>query len=236
MKKKIEEALKREYASRYGLKDEDWSDIASNGAELVTTEEQIPAFVKGAETMVKRIQQMSDKIRTYEKRDNDPKPVPAPEPKPAANDEIKALLEEIRKERSENQTVIESLKNELSTMRKEKETEDVVRRAKVLYENNKAVLDEKFKNEGADAWERAVEIFEATGSSLTAEQLSEKAVSYFNKAASRIGYDPAKYVPGSGEGNEKDELDTYLAARRKKAEASAQSDKALRESYGLNDE
>ena len=41
MIKKILEALKQKYQSKYGLKDSDWSEIATTGAALITDEEQI---------------------------------------------------------------------------------------------------------------------------------------------------------------------------------------------------
>ena len=50
----------------------------------------------------------------------------------------------------------------------------------------------KYKDEADDAWERAVELNEATGNKMSADELAEKATGYFNKAVSRKGVDTSK--------------------------------------------
>lgn len=50
----------------------------------------------------------------------------------------------------------------------------------------------KYKDEADDAWDRAVEMNEATGNKMTADELAEKATGYFNKAVSRKGVDTSK--------------------------------------------
>lgn len=50
----------------------------------------------------------------------------------------------------------------------------------------------KYKDQAQDAWERAVEMNEATGSKKNADQLFESASGYFTKAVARIGVDTSK--------------------------------------------
>ena len=50
----------------------------------------------------------------------------------------------------------------------------------------------KYKDQAEDAWERAVEMNEATGSKKNADQLFESASGYFTKAVARIGVDTSK--------------------------------------------
>ena len=50
----------------------------------------------------------------------------------------------------------------------------------------------KYKDQAEDAWERAVEMNEATGSKKNADELFESANGYFTKAVARIGVDTSK--------------------------------------------
>lgn len=66
----------------------------------------------------------------------------------------------------------------------------------------------KYQEEANDAWERAVELNEATGSKMTAEQLAEKAKGYFDKAVARKGVDTSKpFKADSTPSEEKGTLD-----------------------------
>lgn len=77
----------------------------------------------------------------------------------------------------------------------------------------------KYKNEADDAWERAVELNEATGSKMTAEQLAEKATGYFNKAVSRKGVDTSKpFVADTKTDDEEGTVD-WSAERKRLQEA-----------------
>ena len=49
-----------------------------------------------------------------------------------------------------------------------------------------------YKDQADEAWERATELNDATGSKMTADELSGKAEGYFNKAVSKLGVDTSK--------------------------------------------
>lgn len=73
----------------------------------------------------------------------------------------------------------------------------------------------KYKEDADEAWERAVEINELTGNKMTAEELTAKATSYFNKAVSKKGVDinkPFVADPPAGE----DEGTTDWSAERQR--------------------
>lgn len=73
----------------------------------------------------------------------------------------------------------------------------------------------KYKDEADDAWERAVELNEATGNKMTAEELAAKATTYFNKAVSRKGVDTSKPFVADKTGDE-DEGTTDWGAEKKR--------------------
>ena len=50
----------------------------------------------------------------------------------------------------------------------------------------------KFKEEADDAWDRAFELNEAKGGTMTSDELSSKATEYFNRLVQRKGTDPTK--------------------------------------------
>lgn len=240
MIKKILEALKQKYQSKYGLKDSDWSEIATTGAALITDEEQIPKFIEGAETIVKRVQSLSDSIVTLKAKVEKPveKPLEKPnnEPNPPTDELSKAILEELkqaRKDREADKAVIETLQIKLSAIESKELTGNTISQAKALFDANPALKE--YKAEGEDAWERALEIFEATGSKANAEELSKNATSYFDKYASRKGYDTATYV--ASEGSQKPSMmSQYLAGVKEKDEAAKKADEELAKTLGLEDE
>ena len=82
------------------------------------------------------------------------------------------------------------LQDKITTLEHNNSLEAAVNNAKASFFANEYV--KKYKNEGEDAWERAIEINEAQGGKMTAEELSAKALGYFNKTVSRIGVDTSK--------------------------------------------
>lgn len=77
----------------------------------------------------------------------------------------------------------------------------------------------KYKDQADEAWERAVELNEATGSKMTAEELSAKASGYFNKAVSRLGVDTSQPFKADPPKNEEDgTVDWSAEIARKKAQ------------------
>lgn len=77
----------------------------------------------------------------------------------------------------------------------------------------------KYKDQADEAWERAVELNEATGSKMSAEELSAKASGYFNKAVSRLGVDTSQPFKADPPKNEEDgTVDWSAEVARKKAQ------------------
>ncbi len=76
----------------------------------------------------------------------------------------------------------------------------------------------KYKDEADDAWDRAVEMNEATGNKMTADELAEKATGYFNKAVSRKGVDTSKPFVADNTGEE-DEGTTDWSAEKARQQA-----------------
>lgn len=77
----------------------------------------------------------------------------------------------------------------------------------------------KYKDQATDAWERAVELNEATGSKMTADELAAKASGYFNKAVSRLGVDTSQPFKADPPKNEEDgTIDWSAEVARKKAQ------------------
>ena len=77
----------------------------------------------------------------------------------------------------------------------------------------------KYKDQATDAWERAVELNEATGNKMTAEELAAKASGYFNKAVSRLGVDTSKpFQADPPKNDEEGTIDWSAEVARKKAQ------------------
>lgn len=192
MKKKIVDALKQKYAN-LGLSDEVFEGVASS-IETFVTDENLDSFVAGAEGMLKQYQSIADRARTERdtaKREADElkkkvaelegKKEPDPDPnKPDIAAIVKQAVEEATK----------PLQDKITTLEHNNSLEAAVNNAKASFFANEYV--KKYKNEGEDAWERAIEINEAQGGKMTAEELSAKALGYFNKTVSRIGVDTSK--------------------------------------------
>ena len=72
----------------------------------------------------------------------------------------------------------------------------------------------KYKDDANNAWERAVEMNEATGNKMTADELAEKATGYFNKYVSQKGVDTSK--PFKADPQKEDEEGTLDWSAEKK--------------------
>lgn len=201
MKKKIEDALKTEY-KELGLSDKTIGRLAdyivSKGS--VTKEEDIAAAVKGDDVklIAKSIQGEIDGIQKAKKKaeddlsdykakhpepKSDPDPNPDPDPDTKKLDWQKTLQEAIANAVKPLTDKIESLENQNST-------KAALEGARTSFFGGDYA--KKYKDEAEDAWDRAVEMNEATGNKMTAEELAAKATGYFNKAVSRKGVDTSK--------------------------------------------
>lgn len=213
MKQKILEALKQGHKN-LGLSDEAFERVAAFGETFITSEEQIPNFVKGAEAILKSEQSAADKVRSElnvkikalegEKADleaklnkgaeptqegNEP---PKTEPQNQSQDLAKLIADAVA-------NAVKPLSDELAMFKGEQATKNALAQGKATFESNDWV--KKYKDEAEDAWERAVEYNELSGNKMTAEQLQEKALGYFGKAVSRKGDDITKPLPSTGDGN-----------------------------------
>ncbi|MBD5367258.1 MAG: hypothetical protein HDR82_09740 [Bacteroides sp.] len=203
MKQKLLNALKEGY-KQLGLSDGAFERVATFGETFITSDEQIATFVKGAEPMLKAEQSAADKVRTElnakikglegEKAEleamlNGNQP-PKPESNPA--DMAKIIADAVA-------AAIKPLSDELTQFKGEQAAKSAFASAEATFKGNDYV--KKYADEATDAWERATEMYEATGKSWTAEQLQEKAMGYFNKAVAKKGVDTSKPFESDGGGD-----------------------------------
>ena len=218
MKQKIKEALQQAYKN-LGLNEEAFDGVATFGETIGTTEETLANFVKGAESLLKREQSNADKVRNANAESK--KQV----------EELKAKLAEVEAKMNGNQkpqekpqetpdfaklvseavtAAVQPFKDELAALKGAKSAEDAFNTAKTAFYGNDYA--KKYTDERDYAWERAVEINEATGKKMTAEELQTKAMGYFNKAVAKKGVDTTKPFESEGEGKTVDfsETKAYL--------------------------
>lgn len=228
MKKKIEEALSAEYKG-LGLSEKTIGRLAdyivSKGS--VTKEEEIDAAVKGDDVKLlatsiqgeiaglTRAKETAEsaladyKAKHPEKGDPDPNPDPDPDPDPDPN-KGKTLLEQIS---AAVQAAVKPLNDEITALKNANSTKAALEGAREKFFGGDYA--KKYKDEADDAWDRAVEMNEATGNKMTAEELAEKATGYFNKAVSRKGVDTSKPFVADKTGDD-DEGTTDWSAERKR--------------------
>ena len=204
MKQKIKEALQLAY-KRLGLDEEVFERVATS-VETFVTEETLSNFVDGAESLLKHYQGVVDKSRRE-----------ASDEKKRADDlqtklaEAEAKLKDMGKDGEGKQqpdniaeliqnavtAAVQPLQDKLKAFEDEGASKQVLKAAKdALFGNDYA---KKYTQERDAAWERAVEIYEATGKKMTAEELKEKAMGYFNKDVARKGVDTTKPFEGEGD-------------------------------------
>lgn len=222
MKKKIQDALEQAYAVKLGLTDKKvYARVAALGETYVAKEEDIPAFVEKAEDLIKGFQGVDDQGRTLAtanakiaeleaklKKLETPDPNnPNPEPEPPQQPDIaKTIADAIAAAVKPLTEKIESLENVNSTKAA------LAGARETFFGGDYA---KKYKDEANDAWDRAVEVNELTGNKMTAEQLAEKATSYFNKAVSKKGVDTSKpFVADPPENDEEGTVDWSAEKKR----------------------
>lgn len=222
MKQKILEALKQGYKN-LGLSDEAFERVATFGETFITSEEQIPNFVKGAEAILKSEQSAADKVRSElngkikalegEKADLEAKLSKGAEPTQEGNNEPSkqdppTQQQDLAKLIADAVAIaVKPLSDEIATFKGEQATKNALAQGKATFEANDWV--KKYKDEAEDAWERAVEYNELSGNKMTAEQLQEKALGYFGKAVSRKGEDITKPFKSEGGGESEPNFDAF---------------------------
>ena len=197
MKTKIKEALQQEYKN-LGLNDEAFDGVAAFGETIGMTEETLANFVKGAKGLLTKAQSDADKVRSAktesQKQIDDLKAKLAEaeaklndkgnDPEPSQTPNIAELVQ------SAVAAAVQPLQDKLKAFEDEGASKQALKAAKdALFGNDYA---KKYTQERDAAWERAVEIYEATGKKMTAEELKEKAMGYFNKDVARKGVDITK--------------------------------------------
>ena len=204
MKKKIEEALSAEYKG-LGLSEKTIGRLADYiiGRGSVTKEEEIAAAVKGddvkllATSIQGEIAGLTRAKETAETALADYK-AKHPETDPAEpGDKEKGGKAEDTQEPDMATIIADAIAASLAPLRAEIESLKLVNSTKAALSGARDTFfggdyAKKWKDEAADAWERAVEINEATGNKMTAEELAAKAQAYFDKAVSRKGVDTSK--------------------------------------------
>lgn len=193
MKKKIEEALSAEYKG-LGLSEKTIGRLADYLLGSIEKEEDIATAVKGDAVKllatsiqgeiagIKRAKETAEaaladyKAKHPEKNDPDPAP-----------DADKTLIERIQ---AAVTAAVTPLNEKIAALENLNSTKAALTSARESFFGGDYA--KKYKDEADDAWERAVEMNEATGNKMTAEELAAKATGYFNKAVSRKGVDTSK--------------------------------------------
>ena len=189
MKNKIKDALKQRY-NNLGLSDEAFDGVASS-VQTVITDETLEGFVAGAEPLLKQFQSIADKARSQKVAELEAK-IKELEGKDKDKDEPQQIsLEDITKQVTEAvAAAVKPLNDEIASLKGASAAKESLATAMTtLFGGDYA---KKYADEANDAWERVVELNEATGSKMTADELKAKAESYFNKAVARKGVDTSK--------------------------------------------
>lgn len=202
MKKTIEDALKTEF-KELGLSDKTIGRLADYVQGLVENEEDIATAVKrdDVKLIAKSIQGELDGLKkAKEKAEADladykakhpDKTDPDPDPDPDPNKQTPLTAEAIAKLVEDAATkAVKTVKDEFDAYKAQISGKEAVTAAKAKFYENKWTT--KFKDEADDAWERAHELNEAKGSSMSQEDLTAKATEYFNKLVQRKGTDATK--------------------------------------------
>ena len=209
MKQKIKEALQQEYKN-LGLNDEAFERVAAFGETLGINEETLANFVKGANDTLKKMQSDADKLRNANA--TTAKQVEELKAK-LAEAEAKLAKEKPSEEKPQEEkpdlaklvaeavtAAVQPLQTELANIKHTRSAEDAFNLAKTNFFGNDYA--KKYTDARDQAWERAVEINEATGKKMTAEELQTKAMGYFNNLVSKKGVDTSKPFESEGDGND----------------------------------
>ena len=205
MKQKIKEALQQKYKN-LGLNEEAFDGVAAFGETIGITEDMLANFVEGAKGLLTKAQSDADKARSAKAESQ------------KQIDELKTKLAEAEaklKDKGEGEegkqqpdniaeliqnavtAAVQPLQDKIKAFEDEGAAKQALAVAKeTLFGNDYA---KKYTQERDDAWERAVEIYEATGKKMTAEELKGKAMDYFNKSVARKGVDPTKPFESEGD-------------------------------------
>ena len=206
MKKKILDALKQGY-KKLGLAEEAFERVAALGETFITSEEQIPDFVKMSESLLKAEQSAADRVRTElnskikelegEKSSLEAKLKDVKVEEVVEEPKIEDISEVISKAIAE---AIKPISDELSAFKlsqSQKSAVDALDSLKATWDYAKGYPDES-----EDAYERVMELYEVSGKKWTAEELTSKFKEKFNKAVAKKGVDTSKPFESSEDGKD----------------------------------
>ena len=199
LKEQILEALKTKYKA-YGLSNDALDRIASLREKTVEKAEDIEGAVADATTLdliAKEIQRQRDQaIQKNSESQRAFEAYKAAHPEPDAGgagdkDKDKDNGQDIASiVKAAVADAVAPLNEKITALETSKSAEAALSTAHSSFFNGDYA--KKYKDQATDAWERAVELNEATGNKMTAEELAAKASGYFNKAVSRLGVDTSK--------------------------------------------
>ena len=209
MKQKIKEALQQEYKN-LGLNDEAFERVAAFGETLGINDETLANFVKGANDTLKKMQSDADKVRnanatTAKQVEELRAKLAEAEAKlktPTEPTEGKTEIDLVKLLDEKLSALVQPLQDKLAQIEHTRSAEDAFNLAKTNFFGNDYA--KKYIDERDQAWERAVEINEATGSKMTANELHTKAMGYFNTLVSKKGVDTSKPFESEGSGKDLD--------------------------------
>lgn len=226
LKEQILEALKTKYKA-YGLSNDALDRIASLREKTVEKAEDIEGAVADATTLdliAKEIQRQRDQAiqkNSETQRAFEAYKAAHPEPDKGGagdDDKNKATSQDIASiVKAAVADAVAPLNEKITALETSKSAEAALSTAHSSFFNGDYA--KKYKDQATDAWERAVELNEATGNKMTAEELAAKASGYFNKAVSRLGVDTSKpFQADPPKNDEEGTIDWSEEVARKKAQ------------------
>lgn len=226
LKEQILEALKTKYKA-YGLSNDALDRIASLREKTVEKAEDIEGAVADATTLdliAKEIQRQRDQAiqkNSESQRAFEAYKAAHPEPDKGGagdDDKNKATSQDIASiVKAAVADAVAPLNEKITALETSKSAEAALSTAHSSFFNGDYA--KKYKDQASDAWERAVELNEATGNKMTAEELAAKASGYFNKAVSRLGVDTSKpFQADPPKNDEEGTIDWSAEVARKKAQ------------------
>ena len=226
LKEQILEALKTKYKA-YGLSNDALDRIASLREKTVEKAEDIEGAVADATTLdliAKEIQRQRDQAiqkNSESQRAFEAYKAAHPEPDKGGagdDDNNKATSQDIASiVKAAVADAVAPLNEKITALETSKSAEAALSTAHSSFFNGDYA--KKYKDQATDAWERAVELNEATGNKMTAEELAAKASGYFNKAVSRLGVDTSKpFQADPPKNDEEGTIDWSAEVARKKAQ------------------
>ena len=211
MKQKLLAALEQRYGGALGSKNEIYEKVVTAYGNLITSEEQIPDIVAGVEPLLKNFQSVTDKLRAFEKKneqtpppsDNGNQPNPNSEPPKPDDEKVPAwaqVLIDSNKALSEsNKALSEKLAGFEATKAKEAA---VAALDKFVNEWDYA---KGFPKEAAEAKRIAMKLYAKGGENMTAEELIAEFRGEFDPAVKTKGVtDFTKPFESDGGGGETD--------------------------------